>query len=322
MKNSTLHPTSNNLRKGISLLFLSLIGLLPGAFAQTTDSTSNATIVEIHLLEGSTISGDLIEETNEHLVINSPSLGRMTIEKSKIDSWKKLPKGSFKEGVYWHATANSSRNIFSPTGYGLEKGEGYYQNFMLFVNQFSYGFTDRFSMGIGIEIATILFRANSFNDSDENNIALPAFMLTPKFSIPIKEDKWNVGIGGVVISVPYTDHFFDAGMVYGISTWGSRDNNITVGLGLGVSEDGIAKRPVITLSGNSRFSKRMAFVTENWLVSNGDQTVMLNTAGFRYLGGRVSIDMALVAGTDGNNFSISPIPLLGVSIPFGKGWGK
>lgn len=323
MKNQRINRTSITFFRAIAMVGLLLFSTTTFTYGQEARKDESArTIVEVKLIEGSIIAGELLSEGDDHIIISNASLGEITIQRSKMESFKVLPAGSFVDGVYWHTTANSSRNIFSPTGYSLKKGEGYYQNFMLLINQISYGVTDNFSIGVGFEIASLLIRANSFNEENESNVNLPAFMITPKLSFPIKEDKWNVGVGALILSIPYNKDLVDLGVVYGVSTWGGRDNNFTLGVGMSATEDGIGSAPAITLSGTRRFSKRMALTTENWIISEGGETAMLNSLGFRYLGNRVSVDLALIGGSFDGEFGVSPIPLVGFTIPFGTGWGK
>ncbi len=314
---------------GILILgFFNLANAQNGSTKETTEE--EASYVEIKLLEGTNIIGILVAETTEKITIQNEALGEVDILKSKIDSYNVLPDGSFKDGVYWHSTVNSSRNIFTPTGYGLKKGEGYYQNFLVFINQVSYGVTDKFSIGVGFEFASLLARLNDGGGEGDDGVTLPAFMLTPKFSIPIKEDKWNIGVGGLYLNIPYLD--FNLGVLYGVSTWGSRDHNLTVGVGFGGAkidgfgdDDGfkLGKRPVITLSGTTRFSKRIAMVSENWFFSSGDNdNLIYNSLGIRYLGNRVSVDLSIVGLGDADFYAVSPMPMIGVTIPFGTGWGR
>lgn len=341
MKNPSKSFRSTSFYKALLLTGILVIGFFNLANAQddstketTEKSEKNSPIVEIKLLDGTSIIGELIHEDDEKLTIDNVGLGEVEILKSKIDSYQILPEDSLKDGIYWHTSVNSSRSLFTPTGYGLKKGEGYYQNFMLLINQVSYGITDNFSIGLGFEVVSLITGLNQIGDSDAE-MTLPAFMLTPKFSIPIKEDKWNVGVGGLLLHIPYAD--FNLGVIYGVSTWGGRDHNITLGAGFSAMKvddfDGddnssssvrFSKRPAITVAGTTRLSKRFAMVSENWFFSdNNNNYGSLNTLGVRYLGDRVSIDLSLMAaGAAGEGFFISPVPLVGLTIPFGKGWGK
>ena len=275
--------------------------------------------VEVKMKDGSTVIGELIEDTSEKLVVKSSTMGEMVILKSNILEYRKLRSVKTVGGEYWHENPNPTRNLYGPTGYGLRKGEGYYQNFMIFVNSISYGFTDRFTLGVGFEIVSLL---GAFNDV--GNTTFPGFSIAPKWSIPIKKDKWNVGVGALALHIPGQEELFSAGGLYGVSTWGSIDNNFSLGLAFGVAEGGFSARPTITIAGNYRVGRRFGLVTENWFVPADGAFGGIITFGGRYIGERVTWDLSILGlggAIDGNGgFVLSPIPLIGATIPFGTGW--
>lgn len=297
----------------ISYLLFVILLLAPSS-VEAQDTTPET--VEVKMKDGSTVIGELVMETTDKLIVKTKSLGEITILKSTIIEFKKLRSNNMVDGVYWHENPNPTRNLYGPTGYSLQKGEGYYQNIMIFANQVSYGFTDQFTIGFGFEIISILAGANSFGDGP----SIPGFTITPKYSIPIQKDKWNVGVGVLALHIPGSDELFSAGILYGVSTWGSRDNNFTLGLGFGVTEGEFRGRPTITLAGNRRVGRRFGIVTENWFIPFGDEYGALLSFGFRYIGERITWDFALLGGSADGEFIVSPIPLIGIAMPFGTGW--
>ncbi len=296
------------------LCFLFVMVLAVPSSAQTQDTIPET--VEVKMKDGSTIIGVLIVETGDKLVVKTKALGEITILKSNALEIKKLRSTNMVDGVYWHENPNPTRNLYGPTGYSLQKGEGYYQNILIFLNQVSYGFTDQFTIGIGFEIVSILGGLNSFGDGPN----IPGFTITPKYSIPIKKDKWNVGLGALALHIPGEDELFSAGILYGVSTWGSRDNNFTLGLGFGIAEGEFTGRPTITLAGNRRVGRRFGIVTENWFIPFGDEYGSLLSFGGRYIGERITWDFALFGGGGDGEFFVSPVPLIGIAMPFGTGW--
>ncbi len=272
--------------------------------------------VEVKMKDGSTVIGTLVTETTDKVVVRTKNLGEITILKSTIIELKRLRSDNMVDGVYWHENPNPTRNLYGPTGYSLRKGEGYYQNIMIFANQVSYGFTDQFTIGLGFEIVSILAGANSFGDGPN----IPGFTITPKYSFPIKKDKWNVGVGVLALHIPGEEALFSAGIIYGVSTWGSRDNNFTLGLGFGVADGELTANPTITLSGNKRVGRRFGIVTENWFIPVGGEYGTLLSLGFRYIGERITWDFALFGAGGEGEFFVSPVPLIGIALPFGTGW--
>jgi len=268
--------------------------------------------VEVKMNDGSTVIGELVIETTDKLIVKTKALGEVTILKSTIIEIKKLRSINIVDGVYWHENPNPTRNLYGPTGYGLRKGEGYYQNILILLNQLSYGFTDQFTIGFGFEIISILAGVNDSSDGP----SIPGFTITPKYSIPIKKDKWNIGVGVLALHIPGQDELFSAGILYGVSTWGSRDNNFTLGMGFGITEREFTGKPTITLAGNKRVGRRFGIVTENWFIPFGDDYETLFSFGLRYIGERITWDFALFGNIEG----VSPLPLIGIAMPFGEGW--
>ena len=174
------------------------------------------------------------------------------------------------------------RNFFGGSGYGLEKGQGYYHNFMVFINGVNYGFTDYFSLGVTTEFAS-LFSGLEFN---------PGFFISPKFSFPVTENLINIGIGGVLLHVPGSDQLLDFGAIYGVGTYGSKDRNISIGLGFSVVDGTIDSSPAIILSGNYRLGNGISVITENWLFSDFDTRIY--TFGLRTIGGKVTWELTIV----------------------------
>jgi small nuclear ribonucleoprotein (snRNP)-like protein len=240
--------------------------------------------------------GTIEQEDDEKIWLKTENYGTVEIKKSNIRSKKILDGEIVKNGKVWFENPNSTRNLYGPTGYGLKKGEGYYQNFYLLLNSASYGFTDHFTLGIGV-------------------IPIPfigAFTITPKFSFPIVENKWNVGAG--VLYARVLD--YDMGIGYGVLTYGSRNNNITAGVGYGFQEGELAAMPTLTLSGMVRIAERISVVTENWFVSGDDGYQAFVSFSVRYMFDRLSIDFGFVNPVQ---FGLAiGIPVIGVVIPFGK----
>ena len=89
----------------------------------------------------------------------------------------------------------------------------------------------------------------------------------------------------------------DIGIADGLSTFGSRDKNFSIGLSYGYAAVEWADTPLISFSGMIRTGERGYFITENYLISSGDENVvMLSLEGRRIVKG-VGIDSALVAPT-------------------------
>jgi hypothetical protein len=286
-----------------SLCFLSSVLIGQNASAQDT-----AKYVSIEMKDGSQFVGKKLAVTDTHLIIETTGAGKLNLLLSEIKTMKNLRQYNVQSGEYWHETPNATRNFFGPTGYGLRKGENYYQNWMLVYNQFSFGITDNFTLGFGFEAVSLLLGE------------APGFMIAPKVSFPIYEEQWNIGVGGLLIGVPYSGSFIDAGIIYGVNTFGTRDRNFSIGLGFGTAGGEFAAQPTITLSGNLRTSRRFALITENYIIPIENGSGLLFMLGGRYIGDRLTWDFAISAvgsaGGEGGDGGVIPLPIVGVTIPF------
>lgn len=214
------------------------------------------------------------------VTIKTLSIAKLTIPLNRIVKFEEIQPENLKDGKYWFKNPHASRYLFAPSGYNLKKGEAYYQNAWLFLNSFNYGVTDYFSIGGGLELIST-FTGN------------PIFFLTPKFGFEINE-KINVG-GGVIFA-----SIIDVGVVgitYGIMTYGSEDHNITGGLGWGFFDGDISSKPIVVFSGVTRVGKKIALVTENWIIPV-DGYYGLFSYGVRIFGKTMAVDLAFINNPD------------------------
>ena len=257
----------------------------------------------IETVDGNEFLGEIISEDSESVKIKTDKFGQVTINKSDIKKKNPVVVQQLKDGKLWFANPQSTRYFWSPNGYGLKKGEGYYQNIWVLWNQFSYGVTDYFSVGAGI-IPTFLFSAPT-----------PVFA-TMKFSIPVKKDKFNIA-GGAIAGYVVGEEGAGLGILYGLATYGSPDSNVSFGMGYGFAGGEWAQSPMFNLNGMFRVSSRGYVITENYVISGGGETIVLVSLGGRSIIKKVALDYGLfIPYADGSiEFAI---PWLGFTVPFGK----
>jgi hypothetical protein len=254
--------------------------------------------------DGNIYFGQIVSQTQDELRLKTESLGTITIpisEISVISDGKGKP--AFNQSVVLENNFHLNRYFYSPNGYGLKKGEGYYQNVLIFFNQASYGFTDHFTMGVGV-IPLFLFAGTS-----------SPVWITPKFSIPIKENQVNLGVGGVLGTVIGEEVSF--GLGYATLTLGSREKNLSFGLGYGFAEGEVSSTPLINIGGMVKVGRRGYLMGESYFV-----TAEGAGGGIIILGGRsawenISLDYGGIIPV-GDVGTLIVVPWLGVTIPLGK----
>jgi len=282
----------------VFLVFMVLFPSLSNAQNQQ-DSTKN----RIETVDGNEYIGIILEQTSEKFRIKTDNLGEITIPVTQIKKITPISHVIAKDGTYWLDNPQSTRYFWTPNGYNLKQGEGYYQNVWILFNQAVYGFTDHFSGGIGT-VPLFLFAGTS----------TPAW-ITAKFSVPVVENKFNLGVGalmGTVIGEENTGF----GILYGITTFGSKDKNLNIGLGWGFAGGEMAKNPTVNISGMIRTGAKGYFITENYFIGTPDEFVVMMMVGGRRIIKRTGLDFGAVIPIASDMDGFVAIPWLGFTIPF------
>jgi hypothetical protein len=255
--------------------------------------------------DGNIFTGKILDRDSMNILFNVDKYGELNILISEIKEMHPLDIKKLKGDKYWYDNPQSSRYFFSTNGYGLKKGEGYYQNVWVLFNSFSVGLNNFISIGGGI-VPLFLFAG-----------APTPIWFTPKFSIPISKDKVNLGAGaliGTVLGEDYTGF----GILYGIATLGSRDKNVSLGLGYGYAGGDWVKSPVINLNTMLRTGPKGYFISENYFIITAETTALIFSFGGRSIIKKVGLDYGLIVPIISDMGQFIAIPWLGITIPFGN----
>ena len=236
--------------------------------------------------DGSELIGRIISVGDTTVQFQS-ALGLMTLRSDDIIKLTSERGGSIRNGQYYFPNPNATRLIFAPTGRMLEAGEGYFSDYWVFFPGISIGIADMVSIGGGMSI---------FPGVDLSEQLL---YLTPKVGVA-KSENFNAAVGALYVAVPGFDDGAreSAGMLYGVGTWGSLDNNVTAGLGYGFADGDLTSSPAVLIGGEARASPRISVVTENYIIPGG--TLLLG-GGIRFMGRGLSVDLAIFAATGEEN---------------------
>lgn len=256
------------------------------------------TFAKVECLDGSVYKGLLIEQAGRFLLLRDTVNGLDT--RISMDSVKEVKYLRLDGSIDYNYNLQASRYFFGPNAFSIKRGEGYYQNNWVLLNQVSVGMTDNFTVGI----ATVpLFL---FDLSAPTPVAL-----TPKFTIPIKSGKLQMAVGGIygtVLGIDYNNIF---GITYGALTLGDRNANINLSVGFGMLDREWFSRPTVSLSAMTRMSHNFYLITENYYISD----LLILSFGGRTVWKEVSLDYAL-AFLSPEFGELYPIPWLGVTVPF------
>jgi len=271
---------------GILGFFISMLFFPTSLWAQDLDKLTVGSTYHVTLKDGSELHGELIQKTEDQIVIKTTTMGEITISASNIDKIQETVAADYKKGKYRFPNPSYSKYLWGPTGRNLKKGDGYYQNVLILFNSAQYGITDWFSIGAGFEgIST--FKGQ------------PIFFLMPKFGYEFFKN-FSAGIsylyGNAAFAIEESG-FSGIGVIYGTVTYGNLDYNGTVGFGWAHAEGSMTNDPLITVSGMARVSRSLALVTENYLVP-ADPYYAVFSYGLRILGERSSFDISFLNSKD------------------------
>lgn len=229
----------------------------------------------VELRSGSSFTGILRAATPLELEFETKDLGIVRVQRSNVSSFLLLNAEQTRRG--YDDVGNGTRMFFAPTARNLRKGEGYVQSIDIFLLGANYGITNNFSVGVLVPVLP--------------GLGLTVFAVTPKFSVPVN-DKFNVGAG-----VLYANAFgYGGGIGYGVATYGTADNNVTLGLGYGFGGGEVSNSPVVVVGGALRVARRLSLITETYAADGG----LAGLIGARVAASRVSGSLGLlyVSGSD------------------------
>jgi hypothetical protein len=278
-------------------------------------------LLQITLQDQSIINGKLIEKKGDDWVIETKSVGNISLKRQNMLHFEVLTNsqiGSFKNPApphYWSAH----------TAIPLEKGEGYYQASDLVFHSVNYGFTKYFSVSGGIEILSLV------NGSSQEG-PWPRFAyVSPRFSYPISPNFYLST--GVLIGRDREGSLFNGmtnslNVLYATATLGNRNHNLSFTYGHRLEKilrirrfTSFISEPqdmnFISLAGKVRLAERWTLLAESWSwtsVFSEDRTTFLSF-GARYSARRFNIGLGILTPFFEGNRDES-IPILTFGLPF------
>ncbi len=264
---------------------------------------SDTTRVQVlRLSDGSVVVGRVIEVRGDSAVVRTQG-GQLTVARSAVRGVRERPADSMRGGEYWPEDPNETRHFFAPNARMLERGTGYFCDIWLILLCLTGGLTDRITMGGGMSIIPGI-------DISEN-----VFYLTPKIGL-VTNERVQVAVGAFAgWSGAVTDEANSFGILYGVSTFGSADRNVSAGIGYAYFNDEIANRPLLLGGVKLRLSRGTAFISENYILPEAEGGII--SFGLRLFGETMSGDVGLVrfVGKDDEVQGIG-FPWLGLAVKF------
>ncbi len=239
----------------------------------------DSTLVQVETSDGNKFYGIITYEDDQLIRLETRQFGEITIQKSNIAQRLSINQGSARFHTERPDHLQSVKCFILGNAIGLKKGEAFYQNSWVLFNNFTYGFTDFFSLGVGI-VPLFLFAG-----------APTPLAITPKLSVPLIRDRLTLAAGTTIGSVIGETAF--AGTGFGQITYGNRSNNLTFGLGYAFDDTGWYQQPFVNLSFMIRTGDRFYLISENYIFSDDIDNFTILSIGGRRVFNKISLDFGL-----------------------------
>jgi hypothetical protein len=287
-------------------LALAVVLLTAGASWAAEDPSLGVVIVELR--DGGRLVGRVLEETPGHVRLRTGTGLELDIPRNSIASIRRAGEAAAEEP---RLDPNYSRLMFAPTGRPLKKGDGYFSDYELLFPGVAYGLTDQISLaggvstvpGIGLD-EQLFYVSPRIGHSFSDRVAASAGLLYAR------------GGGG-------SDG--ESGLIlFGVATLGGRDRSLTLGYGFATETgSGAEGTSILVVGGTATLSRRVALVSENWLVLNDDFRLSEQPFGVavRFFSDRLSADVGLILIGEAIEEGF-PVPWVSVSYHFGPSRGR
>lgn len=287
----------------VALLLAAGVAAIPARVAAQQPADSSWATHILRTRDGSTVLGRLVDSTADSVRIETRG-GTLVFARADVTELRAVKTTELRQGQYWPENPNTTRLFFAPTGRMLAPKEGYFSDTYLFFMNVAAGVTSRFTMGGGMSVLP----TDNFSDN--------LFYITPKVGL-VQSEKVNVAAGVLAGIVGFDDEVSDRtfGIAYGVATFGSENNSLTVGAGAPFAGGRFAENPVFMVGGEARAWRRASLVTENYVFSGGEDIHGLVSYGVRFLGERLSVDLAFF-NVPGEDLIFPGIPYVAFAVKF------
>ena len=284
-----------------SLRFLAFVFIAAAVFPAATQAQvlpeippPSDTVYEVGLADGSVIVGRITEVDPQRVVITTLGGGRLEIGRTQVRAIR-VAAGRFVRGEYWQEDPGGTRLFFTATGRTLARGESYIGTYVVFLPFAAVGVTDRFTITAGAPVL-----AGEFEP----------FYLGPKLQV-YRTPTAQASVG--TLAFFFEDEMI--GIAYGVGTFGNADDAFSAGIGYFYSGDEVVNDPAVMFGGETRISRRMKLISENYILP--DAVGFVWSGGTRIIGDRFNAEVG-VMGVAAGDEAFCCLPLVNFSDSFGR----
>lgn len=232
----------------------------------------------IELADGTEFVARVVAMEGGLLTVRTAGGVRLEIERASVVRMR-LAQGRVQNGEFWPEDPHATQFFVGPTGRSLRQGTGSFAVYELFMPFVSYGVTDRLTLAGGMPVLLG---------------SLDVYYIAPKLRV-LTRPGLDIAAGALAFGVfGESDHY---GVAYGVATFGSPDAALTVGAGWGFAGSEVTDRPVFMVGGETRVSRRIKLMSENYFLDAVDGALL--SGGMRFISGRLSADVGVGAAVPG-----------------------
>lgn len=287
----------------VLILLVCLLCVGP-AFAQDPPDRSDVAagsveFVELHLNDGSRLVGTILSETEHEVLFRTASGSEIRLDPATIKR-RRTVEGRMHEGSFQPYDPSLSRTFFAPTARSVPEGTGYVVLHEVFFLSGAWG------PGAGITLSGGLSLIPGAGEQ--------LVWFAPKFTFMERE---NVSVAGGILAATLTGSADAGGILYGVTSFGSRVRTGSVGVGFLFGEGEVDDTPIILFSGEWALGDRTSLISENYAVPTEGNGALISL-GIRIRGSRLTMDLAGITHTAifGDGDELAVIPWLGITRNF------
>jgi hypothetical protein len=291
------------MQRALFALATSCLLAAPRCTAQPAGVLPMNASVSARLRDGSRLVGRISEQLTDSVQITTAN-GVYMIARSSVSELKLLSAREIQSGAYGPPDPHDTRLFFGPTGRTLTAGSGYFSDTYVLLFNGAIGITDRIMIGAGMS-------ALPLPDFARDNV----FYVAPKIAL-VRGDSFNLSVGAIVGST-LGGTSGSASVYYVAATSGAPDASFTYGLGYASAAATVHSSPLLLLGGNRRVARRVALMTENYVILSRHELTWAPLYGVRFIGDRLSTDLGFVNYLGHNAKPVFPgVPWLGFALAF------
>lgn len=284
------------------LIVLLLQALAIPAFAQESEearSDRSVEFVELLLDDGSKLIGTVLSETADELVFRTASGTEIRIDPTTIRR-RRTVEGRIHDGSFEPFDPTLSRTLFAPTARAIPRGSGYVVLHELFFLSGGWGMGGGMTLSGGMSLIP---------GAGEQLI-----WFAPKLTV-VERD--GLSVSGGLLAGTITGSADAGGILYGVSSFGSRAKSGSVGVGFLFGGGEVDDTPIILVSGEWAMGDRTSLISENYAIPT-EASGALVSLGIRFRSSRMTLDFAGITHSSifGAGEGLAIIPWLGVTRNF------